>query len=162
MFPRQTPDDAAISPGAPPAPRPVKRPAPLRQHRLPYLEPSEEVVKAARAAIGNARKNTRATATNKASSDWELSEEDVERVILRAGGRCELSGLPFDVTPDPKSPTRRRPKAPSLDRIDNRKGYTLRNVHLVLQLLTLPQMNQWDSYRLRDGSAEDCVTPAGI
>ena len=28
--------------------------------------------------------------------------------------------------------------------------------------LTLPPLKRWDSYRLRDGSAVDCVTPTGI
>ena len=43
---------------------------------------------------------------------------------------CQLTGLPFDFTPNKKKGL--NPYAPSVDRIDNEKGYTKDNVRVVL------------------------------
>ena len=48
------------------------------------------------------------------------------------GGRCALTGLPFDLRIIGTGKTR-RPFAPSLDRIDSTGGYTRDNVRLVCQ-----------------------------
>jgi hypothetical protein len=48
------------------------------------------------------------------------------------GGRCALSGLPFDLRSVGRGKAR-RPFAPSLDRIDSTGGYTSDNVRLVCQ-----------------------------
>ena len=57
-----------------------------------------------------------------------LSPAEYLAVVKRADGRCELSGLPFDLE---RSAGRRAPFAPSLDRIDCAKGYIAGNVRLV-------------------------------
>lgn len=54
---------------------------------------------------------------------------DYLAVVARAAGRCEVTGIQFD---DSREWTgRRRPFAPSLDRIDSTKGYVAGNVRLV-------------------------------
>jgi hypothetical protein len=45
-------------------------------------------------------------------------------------GTCEATGIPFDLSPS--NETIRNKYAPSLDRIDNTKGYTEDNVRLVV------------------------------
>ena len=56
------------------------------------------------------------------SRDWVLSR-------LKAG-TCELSGLPFDLTTGGRAPY-----TPSIDRIDNSKGYTVENCRVILWAL---------------------------
>lgn len=58
-----------------------------------------------------------------------LSPAEYLDVVRRAGGHCEVSGLPFDLG-RPRA-GRRAPFAPSLDRIDCDKGYIAGNVRLV-------------------------------
>lgn len=48
----------------------------------------------------------------------------VERI-----SRCELTGLPLDMTPSQRG--RQNPMAPSLDRRDSAKGYTRDNTRIV-------------------------------
>jgi hypothetical protein len=46
-------------------------------------------------------------------------------------GICELTGIPFSFEPPPEGLTR-RPDAPSLDRIDKTKHYTVENTRVIL------------------------------
>jgi hypothetical protein len=59
----------------------------------------------------------------------DLTDADLQDVIARAKGECELTGILFDRTPSGQG--YRRPFAASIDRIDNSKGYTRSNVRLV-------------------------------
>ena len=45
-------------------------------------------------------------------------------------GYCELTGIKFDLTPHPEK--NHNPFAPSIDRIDSKKGYTKNNIRIVL------------------------------
>lgn len=59
---------------------------------------------------------------------WTITRADMERLLDESAGFCALSGLPFDLAP---CETRRRPFAPSLDRMDGGDGYTPENCRLV-------------------------------
>ncbi|EWY41459.1 hypothetical protein N825_28565 [Skermanella stibiiresistens SB22] len=59
----------------------------------------------------------------------DLTDADLQDIIARAKGECELTGIPFDRTLSGQG--YRRPFAASIDRIDNSKGYTRPNVRLV-------------------------------
>lgn len=58
-----------------------------------------------------------------------LTLTDLAALIVRAGGRCEVSGMPFS-TEKPKG-QRIRLYAPSVDRIDPKTGYLPGNCRLV-------------------------------
>jgi hypothetical protein len=66
----------------------------------------------------------------KAEMPFTLVRADMISMLVRAGGRCEVSGLPFTI--DRFSAAMRRPFVPSLDRIDSSLGYTAENCRLVL------------------------------
>ena len=63
----------------------------------------------------------------KRSKDCSLTLEDVERMLL--AGVCSVTGL--QLTLDFKGVSRRNPWAPSIDRLDNSRGYHPDNVRLV-------------------------------
>jgi hypothetical protein len=71
---------------------------------------------------------------------FELSETQFLDICARSGGRCEVSGIPFDVTFSIDQA--KRPWAPSLDRIDSTKGYISGNCRLVTVAANL-SMNAW-------------------
>jgi len=58
-----------------------------------------------------------------------LTPAEFLSVVERAAGRCELTGIEFQT--DPTGSGKRRPFAPSLDRIDCSLGYINRNVRIV-------------------------------
>lgn len=60
--------------------------------------------------------------------DFNLVKEGIAGRILN--GVCEATGLPFDLEPGPDK-HHANPWAPSLDRKDSRKGYTVDNVQVV-------------------------------
>lgn len=71
---------------------------------------------------------------------FNLSRSEFDVIVEQADGRCMVSGIPFELARFPGSA--RRPFAPSLDRIDSRKGYTATNCRLVCVLVNLA-LNQW-------------------
>ena len=75
-----------------------------------------------------------------------LTVEDLREVVNRAGGRCEVSGLPLDC-----NGAGRRPFAPSLDRIDASKGYVRGNVRVVC-LMVNQAMSEWGEGPLREAA----------
>lgn len=70
-----------------------------------------------------------------------FSEQDMMTVWERCEGRCAVSGLPFNekIVGTGKA---KRPFAPSLDRINRSKGYTVDNVRLVYAVANFA-MNAW-------------------
>lgn len=62
-------------------------------------------------------------------------------------GFCELTGYPFDLTPDAIKGSRRF-DGPSIDRIDSTKGYTYDNVRVVLNIVNYG-LNIWGEDVLR-------------
>lgn len=80
----------------------------------------------------------RATARKNAVSrglEFHLTPADISDLWRRSGGCCELSGLKFDLLN--LRGHRRRPFAPSIDRIDSTLGYTVQNCRLVVVILNL-------------------------
>lgn len=70
---------------------------------------------------------------------YHLSKDDEGFIIDRCGGKCELTGIPFDLT---KKDWARRPYAPSLDRIDSSGDYTIDNTRMVCCAINIA-LNEW-------------------
>lgn len=70
----------------------------------------------------------------KVGLEFSLTEEWVLSKVME--GYCEVSGIPFRYVKDDGS-SRRNPFAPSIDRIDCRKGYIESNCRLVLTAVNL-------------------------
>ena len=62
---------------------------------------------------------------------------DIEWLQKRYTGRCELTDIEFQFATEGRSPI-----APSLDRIDNTKGYTKDNVRIIIDCLNTA-IGQW-------------------
>lgn len=71
---------------------------------------------------------------------FDLSRQDVLQIWERSGGRCELTGLQFDLFK--RNGYRRRPFAPSLDRVLCSEGYSVTNCRLVVVAINLA-LNEW-------------------
>lgn len=72
--------------------------------------------------------------------DFRLSAADVEFICIRSGGRCEVTGMPFNE--QRVGPRGRRPYIQSLDRIDCMAGYSLENCRLVCTVVNIA-MGSW-------------------
>lgn len=70
---------------------------------------------------------------------FDLTIPQLGTLVRRADDRCEVSGLPFVHEP---GDFRRRPFAPSLDRIDSGQGYTYSNVRIVCCCVNAA-LNEW-------------------
>lgn len=71
--------------------------------------------------------------------------------MLESGGRrCSVTGVPFSLD---RHKAGRAPRAPSMDRLDDSRGYEPGNVRLVCQLANLA-MNIWDDRTLLDFIAD--------
>ena len=69
-----------------------------------------------------------------------ISRDGVQWLIERSKGRCELTGLPFVLGKWKKAT--RNPMAPSIDRINSRRGYLPDNCRVVLLCVNLA-MSEW-------------------
>lgn len=88
-------------------------------------------------AFESARKRAR-----KSGLSFTLTEFDIRRIVNRAWGRCEVTGIVFNwnyVVPGAHKP---RPFWASVDRIDHARGYEPDNVRLACTAANLA-MNQW-------------------
>ncbi len=65
----------------------------------------------------------------KSGVPFALTEQDMQCLVQRAAGKCEVSGLEFCYATHKHAS--RAPFAPSLDRIDSRFGYSLANCRIV-------------------------------
>ena len=80
------------------------------------------------------------------SLPFSLKTQDVRDLMESSGGRCAVSGLPFDYLYIPHG-CRRRPFAPSIDRINCALGYDLQNVRLVCNIVN-QAMGEWGADEL--------------
>lgn len=72
----------------------------------------------------------------------EMTIPAVVETLQRQGMRCAVSGLPFDLAFNLAGVHARNMYAPSLDRLDNRKGYVPSNVRIVLTAVNYA-INEW-------------------
>jgi hypothetical protein len=75
-----------------------------------------------------------------------MTDDELWTLLESSGGRCAVTGVPFSLE---RHGAGRAPLAPSLDRIDDGKGYQVGNVRLVCQIANLA-MNVWCAETLRD------------
>lgn len=90
----------------------------------------------ARFIMGACRRNAA-----KKGLELEIGVEDIAERIAR--GRCEVTGIPFELS-------RRSPWQPSVDRIDSSKGYVPSNIRVVVWIFNAA-CNSWGDepvYRL--------------
>lgn len=72
--------------------------------------------------------------------EFDLDLDFLKRLAESNNNRCVLTDLEFCLEP-PKKGFRVNPKAPSIDRIDSKKGYTKDNVRLVLTCVNIALSN---------------------
>lgn len=72
--------------------------------------------------------------------EFTIDYQSAYNLWLRCDGKCEITGIPFDFTKLINQ--KARPFSPSIDRIDNSKGYELENVRVVCIAVNVA-MNQW-------------------
>lgn len=85
----------------------------------------------------------------RAAVPFTLSREFVTKKL--EAGVCELSGLPFERVPPGQYRT--HPYAPSLDRIDPKKGYVESNVRMILFVVNRARSDFGDEVLLTVASA---------
>ncbi|MCO6440980.1 MAG: hypothetical protein J5I81_07835 [Nitrococcus mobilis] len=76
-----------------------------------------------------------------------ITERHLHHLAERSGGRCKVTGIPFDFSRVKES--FRRPWVPSLDRINGRKGYRPGNCRLVCSAVNIAMNNEWGEGVLR-------------
>lgn len=98
--------------------------------------------KALRNAAAKALRGAKWRSTNRGTR-CHLTTDQVVELIEQQGGVCAMTGLAFfDAR---SSEGRRKPYAPSIDRIDNSKGYTEDNVRVVLSIVNTAKGDYTDS-----------------
>jgi hypothetical protein len=97
---------------------------------------------AIRACFHRAKRNAKVR-----GMEWAITPDDINHLIARCRGRCEVSGIPLTVSWG-GARKKNRPYAPSLDRIDSSKGYTLDNCRIVCVAVNLA-MSEWGESVLR-------------
>jgi len=114
-------------------------PAPAKQEKPKkiVIEPSR--FSSSFADFNEAIRGAKRRASRK-GRECDLKKEDAKALWERCKGACEITGIPFDFTR--KSNQKTRPFSPSIDRIDNTKGYTKDNVRVVCTSVNIA-MNQW-------------------
>lgn len=83
--------------------------------------------------------------------DCTLTIEEIDALLEKSGGKCALTGIKFDMLNDKQYRT--RPWIPSIDRIDNTRGYTIDNVRLIANAVNLALNEFGDDvfYKIAEG-----------
>ena len=76
---------------------------------------------------------------------FDLEKGHILQMLDAQSGKCAISGLPFDLSP---TETRRRPFAPSLDRIEQGGPYIVPNVRLACVAANIAR-SDWSDAVLR-------------
>lgn len=94
--------------------------------------------KRAQCLVGTVR-----TRCRKRGLEFDLGAHVAEIQRRIDAGVCELTGVPFDLSPG------RKFSSPRIDRIDPRKGYTYDNIRIVLNLVNAA-LGDWGEVTLRE------------
>lgn len=62
--------------------------------------------------------------------DFDLSRDEIEKILEK--GVCQVTGVKFDLKPSDKTKSHFNSYAPSVDKVNCKKGYTKDNVQIVL------------------------------
>jgi hypothetical protein len=76
---------------------------------------------------------------------WTLTAHEFAAIVRRANGRCEVSGLEFEL--QRVCSVARGPFGPSIDRINSQLGYTAANVRIVCVIVNIA-MGAWGEQAL--------------
>lgn len=127
----------------------------LKKWREENPEKNKQIVKNYRDKYKGIQKNYRKTSKGVTNSIYYGAKQraaqrnmpfDLEKSeILKKVeiGICELTGIAFDYKSDAKAGYgRRRPYTPSIDRIDNSKGYTKENCRIIISAMNIA-LNEW-------------------
>ena len=106
------------------------------------LADEQRLIDYARRAYAVARSRALARGTR-----FSLTTQEVVDLLIRSGGRCEVSEIPFNVTPFGKRGL--RPWMPSLDRIEACEGYVQGNVRVVCVAANIALSDFGDAVFLR-------------
>lgn len=79
--------------------------------------------------------------------DFSITAQDVRDLVVVQGGRCAVSGMKFDINPRPRSGAK-RPFGISIDRLDNRRGYSRDNIRLTTVIVNTAILN-WTETEFR-------------
>lgn len=91
---------------------------------------SEEMEAAARKIVRKSRERAKLKGI-----DFDMSTQSVLSMIAEQSRRCAVTGIEFSNAPSSRG--RRIPFAPSADRIDNARGYTMDNIRIVCAIANL-------------------------
>lgn len=69
--------------------------------------------------------------------DFELTRELLHALFILQDWKCKQTGIPFDFS----TGKGKRPFGPTVDRIDNSKGYSLTNIQIVCNVYNLAKSN---------------------
>lgn len=108
-----------------------------REH-LRQREAVRKLEKRAQCLVGTVR-----TRCHRRNLEFDLDPyiAEIQKRIDR--GLCEVTGVPFDLSPG------RKFNSPSIDRIDPRKGYVYSNIRIVLNLVNAA-LGDWGEATLRE------------
>jgi hypothetical protein len=122
-----------------PEPAPPPAPLPMRTSGKPiYKRSSREVQLEKHMSVIVRSIRTRST---QRGFGCDITTDDMMLMFAKQEGRCALSGLKFDLRAGVQA--RLRPWAPSVDRIDIKKGYLKGNVRLVCIAANMAR-GDWD------------------
>lgn len=105
--------------------------------RAPCGETHAVKVKTVKVILNNSRGRAKARGLN-----FNLTLLDVYEMLDRQRWRCAVSGLPFKTAQQKNKSDPRSAFTPSIDRINNLKGYSVNNCRLVLSAINYG-MNEW-------------------
>ena len=111
-----------------------------RLRDTPITAAEAEILKFATLLVARTRQNCK----KRRQLDFALTTADIKPLLDAAGWRCAVTRTPFSL----EFVGKHRPYAPSIDRIDNARGYTRDNCRIVCSAVNIA-MNVWGVEVLR-------------